>query len=198
MKAPHDFTTQSPADNPLNWFPPHFGLRSLLVLMLISCVILAWVGYRIRSFAQQRAIVAKFEANGVYASYEFGNVISIQPYGVFIDDDLAHLRGLPELELLFLQDTQVSDAGLVHLRKLRKLRWLVLFDRKVTDSGLEQLKVLSNLEYLYLDGTLITDDGLSQLTEMTNLKHLSLRGTQVTDEGIHKLRRALPRTDILY
>jgi hypothetical protein len=197
MNTPQGFKAQLSARNPLKWFRPRFGLRALIVLTLISCVILTWVGYRIRSFARQQAIVAKFESNGVYATYERGNVISLQPFGIVTDDDLVHLRGLPELELLFLQDTQVTDAGLVHLKELGKLRWLVLFNRKITDSGLEQLKLLPNLRYLYLDGTLITNEGLLHLVEMTSLEHLSLGATQVTDDGVRKLRQTLRKTEIL-
>ena len=42
------------------------------------------------------------------------------------DAGMAHLGRLNELELLSLDDTQVTDAGLAHLKGLKHLKWLKL------------------------------------------------------------------------
>jgi hypothetical protein len=42
--------------------------------------------------------------------------------------------------VLFLQDTNITDAGLEHLRGLTGLTWLVVRDTKVTDAGVKKLQ----------------------------------------------------------
>jgi hypothetical protein len=44
------------------------------------------------------------------------------------------------LQVLKLQHTRVSDAGLAHLRGLTELRLLVVYDTQVTDAGIRRLR----------------------------------------------------------
>ena len=91
--------------------------------------------------------------------------------GLLVTTGLEHLKGL-NIEVLCLEDTQVTDAGLKHLKRLPKLSWLELGNTKVTDAGLEHLRSLTGLERLHLDGT------------------------QVTDAGVNELKRALPNLEV--
>ena len=60
---------------------------------------------------------------------------------------MAHLRGLTQLQGLFLDNTQVSDAGLAHLRGLTRLKRLYLNNSQVTDAGVNEVrKALPNVE----------------------------------------------------
>src|SRR4051812_14132173 len=52
------------------------------------------------------------------------------------DADLAHLKGLTNLQSLRLLATEVSDAGLLHLKGLANLQTLTLNLTKVGDAGL--------------------------------------------------------------
>jgi len=61
------------------------------------------------------------------------------------DAGLAHLSGLPKLEILSLRDTRVTDAGLAHLQGLSGLWQLELSNTPVTDAGLLHLKTLFQL-----------------------------------------------------
>ena len=54
---------------------------------------------------------------------------------------LAHLKGLPSLMFLWLEDTKVTDAGLAHLKELPSLTTLWL-GGKTTDAGLAGLTTL--------------------------------------------------------
>src|SRR4051794_14496989 len=77
--------------------------------------------------------------------------------GVVDDAALAHLRALPQLQVLELNGTRVTDAGLAHLRGLARLRELTLFRTPITGAGLAHIKGLAALEKLNLVGTPVSD-----------------------------------------
>ena len=61
------------------------------------------------------------------------------------DAGLVHLKGLTNLQSLFLMKTQITDAGLVHLKELTNLQDLNLIETPITDSGVAELqKALPN------------------------------------------------------
>ncbi len=131
----------------------------------------------------------------------------------FDDDAMQHVRGLPRLEELKLQHSEITDGGLAHLDGLtslttldfraaaitdagmkylgglHNLKWLSLIQTQITDAGLEHIGRLTALEELYLGETQITDAGLDHLRRLTNLKRLHLHATKVTDAGLASLAR---------
>lgn len=131
--------------------------------------------------------------------------------GTAADADLEHLRALPHVAYLYLEDayltdagltvvgelrelqtldlrfTSIGDAGLAHLGRLQQLRSLNLTNTKVADTGLEHLKQLPQLERLRLGFTAVTDSGLKHLTPLARLQELDLSATQVTDAGLEHL-----------
>lgn len=109
------------------------------------------------------------------------------------DDDLAHLRGLKQLEWLYLDETAITDAGLEHVQELSELQRLYLISTGVTDRGLARLSKLEHLQLLYLDRTQVTDAGLVHLVGLSNLTSLRLYETQVTEQGVERLKQARPR-----
>ena len=62
-----------------------------------------------------------------------------------------------------LRGIKVTDAGLVHLKGLTNLQTLYLYRTKVTDAGLVHLKGLTNLQFLSLYNTKVTDEGVKKL-----------------------------------
>ena len=70
---------------------------------------------------------------------------------------LEQLKELPQLRALFVQKTNITDAGLEQLKGPMQLKSLDLMYTKVTDAGLERLKDQAQLRSLYLTGTKITE-----------------------------------------
>ena len=65
------------------------------------------------------------------------------------DAGLERLKGLTNLQSLFLLGTNVHDAGLVHLKGLTRLETLNVIQTYVTDEGMEKLQqALPNLKRL--------------------------------------------------
>ena len=108
------------------------------------------------------------------------------------DAGLWHLEGFGHLRHLELFGTKATDAGLGHLAKLGQLQELNLWETQVTDAGLPYLAGLNQLRRLNLNETQVTDAGLRHLVGLRHLETLNLYGTKVSDAGIAKLQRALP------
>ena len=104
------------------------------------------------------------------------------------DAGLEHLKGLTSLVFLSLRKTQITDAGLEHLKELTRLRTLFLANTQITDAGLEHIKGLTSLEVLTLDNTQISDAGLEHLKGLTSLITLNLDNTQITGAGLEHIK----------
>ncbi len=115
------------------------------------------------------------------------------------DKGLQKLQGLlPQLAMLGITGSQVTDAGLVHLAGLQHLEQLGLDAIPISNDGLKHLQQLKNLVVLNLSRTPITDAGLVHLRGLTNLKDLSLEESKVTEAGIAELQTALPKCVIRF
>ena len=107
-----------------------------------------------------------------------------------VDECLAAVDGLDELQGLWMHTTDVSDAGLAHVRGLTGLRGLTLgFGTRETDAGLANLAGLTNLRNLNLRLSNITDAGMVHLAGLIRLEALHLGDTAVGDAGLVYLRR---------
>ena len=152
---------------------------------------------QLAEIAKQKAAIIEIEKLGGKVTKEQYDHIRVDYSNTRVTDaGLVHLKGLTQLQSLYLWNTQVADAGLEHLKGLTNLTGLNLYGTRVTDAGLIHLKGLTNLEYLALAGTKVTDAGLKHYKGLANLRKLELSGTQVTDEGIKELQEVLPNCKI--
>ncbi|HTN74561.1 MAG TPA: hypothetical protein VL096_04915, partial [Pirellulaceae bacterium] len=123
------------------------------------------------------------------------------------DQQLAALAAVPNLEILSLAKTQVTDAGFVHIGKLAKLRVLNLQSAFVNGSGLAKyplpkltqlnvgstefnatgLKALkASPELVELDLTFcpgVNAAGLAEIATLEKLQLLDLKGTTINDSA---------------
>jgi hypothetical protein len=77
------------------------------------------------------------------------------------------------------------------------LTGLTLAETQVTDAGLVHLRGMTRLTHLRLDTTEVTDDGLRHLVGLTKLKRLDLRKTKATEAGLARLKKAVPRLEVI-
>jgi hypothetical protein len=77
--------------------------------------------------------------------------------GRVCDDDLKHLSAITDVRKLSVMDgADITDAGIAHLRGLKNLDYLFLSDTKLTDDGLANLEGMDRLHMVFLDNTQIT------------------------------------------
>lgn len=98
---------------------------------------------------------------------------------------LKHLAALTQLRWLSLSNTRLDDKGLGNLAEFpnfAKVEVLYLSNTKITDAGCQAFDRLNDLTVLALDKTAVTDKGLRHLKNMPRLYNLSL-SDGVTREG---------------
>jgi Leucine-rich repeat (LRR) protein len=132
--------------------------------------------------------------------------------GPFTDRAMTHLAAMPALRVLWLDTTNVTDAGLqrlsqsktierlnlhwldkitdrgvAHLRNMPQLKGLDIQHAGLSDASLELLATMPNLDYLHLPNEGLTDAGVARLGQLTGLKYLWIdcaSNSPLTDESL--------------
>jgi hypothetical protein len=197
------------------WF--QFTLRTLLVLMLLVCIGMGWLGVKMQQTRKQRAAINAIVHGGGRVT-NWGNFTSTfegwqgpsrrtmalylpsPEYQSYVDESQVHawLRWLLGDDF-FTHPTMTvvtSTVGMEHLGGLPQLESLILIDDQISDTDLRYLKCLPRLEALYIFGNSITDDGLNHVEELTQLRDVYISSTKVSDSGVKELQQALPNCEI--
>ncbi len=185
------------------WFRVQFGLRAVLILILLVCigssVYRRYTAYMAIDAIQSKAGFVRplpkatgwrrVFSNDVYKVYHLSFHNS---FGV-TDEDVVAITRLPWLRRLSLHRTAVTDRSAKYVAKLRHLEALSFQGTKITDEGLAELTELTQLKSLSLKETAITDAGLEQLADLTQMQELMLQNTPITSlkplRKMSKLRR---------
>jgi len=102
------------------------------------------------------------------------------------DRTIAHLANnnvVPNLIVLDLADTDLTDLGMALLPKFKNLARLSLFYCNITNTGLRHVAKLTKLEALNLDSREISDEGLCHLKNLQHLRFLDIFSGRITDSG---------------
>ncbi len=94
---------------------------------------------------------------------------------------------LPQVNLVDLQDTEVTDSSIDNMAGMQKLTELSLAHTRVTDAVFPKLAKLSGLMSVNLTDTRVTCAGSSSLSTLKNLHWVRLDGCDVTMDGISEL-----------
>lgn len=134
-----------------------YSLRTLLVLVLLLSLPLAWFALKIRKAERQRQAVDAIATLGGWVRYDY----QFNSSGVYIQgarppgpEWLRKLVGhdlFTHVTMVSLQPryrfslavNRIGDDALEHLRQFTELQRLSLLSTKVTDAGLEHLGGLS-------------------------------------------------------
>ncbi len=111
-------------------------------------------------------------------------------------EGMTHLAELPYIELLHLNNSNISDPSLQYLRELSRMTNLVLAENDITDAGLSNLKDLRQLETLGLSGNRIEGEGLQFLGGMRHLKNLFLYENPLSDVALSHIAN-IPNLEML-
>ena len=100
----------------------------------------------------------------------------------------AGLALLPRsLESLNLSSTSIDDAAVEHLRRLPGLKQLWLDETSVGDKSLAVVSTRTTIEVLGLAGTAVTSEGLKHLVGLGKLTSLYLAETSIDDRALGQL-----------
>jgi hypothetical protein len=199
-----------------------FSLRSLLLLVVVIAIPLAWKVNRVRN---QRSVVAEVKRLNGEVNYDwqwasprqteprgprwlknilgddyFTDVVSVDIHAPGVTDDtIASTVRLPHLKALQIVSDDVSDAGLLHLARAEDLTFLKVTSDKITDAGFAALRRLKGLNKLSLNltGPQITDSCLSHIAKLPHSEYLIINATNVSSDGFAQIVK-LPKLIILY
>jgi hypothetical protein len=198
-----------------------FRLKTLLVIIAVLCVPLAWLAWKIDQKRQERAVIAELKRLGglVHLDYEWHWIKDQVDSGSFsLDRNVTGPRPGPAwLRRLLSDDDLFASVVAVVLppeRQAYRAKYSTSRIRRPTrisygwsddwfpdgqvidDDGLATVAKLKDLEELYLGWTDIGDAGLANLSTLTKLRLLDLQHTNVTDEGVARFKDALPNCAI--
>jgi Leucine-rich repeat (LRR) protein len=104
---------------------------------------------------------------------------------------------LPQLEVLDLRRTNLSDESATRIAELRSLRDLSLGETAITDRTLQSVLALDSLASLQLSETNISDVGIRELARTPSLREIVVaRCPRVTKESVAWLRAAKPNLTV--
>ena len=117
------------------------------------------------------------------------------------DADLEAMTGIRRLEELVLRGSLLTDAAIPHIGNWAEhLQVLFLIQTQVTDAGVRELvehfAPHGQLKHLGLDGSPITDEAIDDLARLNSLKYLSVSNTLISEAGKDELQERLPRCHI--
>jgi hypothetical protein len=183
------------SDFPRGW---RFGLRTLLLAVLIAALGMAWINLARRQHDAVQALRASNPGVTVlYGSERPGDSGSQTSWGQWARRNLGadYVSTARGVELFY-----ATDADLARVGQLSALKWLSLVRSvDLTDAGLAHLPGLTKLETLILlDAEQVTDEGLRHLESLSRLKRLriDLGRREVSSAAQERLRRALPHCKI--
>ena len=183
----------------IRWLRPRFGMRALLVFVLVCGALCGWLAIRL---SEKNRALAAVDAIGRIedVSATWGMKIQVGPQPG--RGEMNWLKDLFDCEFLSLPtDLHISgpitDAGLQNIDCLPFLKELGISHAELTKNNLGALSGLRQLESLYLgslDGRAESD--FEFLEQMPSLKCLELKSLRPTSLGWRRIKH-LPRLEKL-
>jgi hypothetical protein len=187
----------------LRWFGK-YSLRTLLFVQLVLALFFGWIGARLYSFREQRAVVAAVTRRHVSFNYQLASPrwfwssveqitgIEAKDYVSATNSDAAltleeasQIGKLHYLETMYIQRGITEPAVVDELARLPNLTWLDLRD-------------LSKLRLKYPERSVSLDDeSMRRLARCTSIRRLTIDSAGVTDKGIAALA-AMPNVECLH
>jgi hypothetical protein len=198
------------------WFPRSFGMRTLLVLIIVLALPLGWIAKERRQSAYELDLAEQLRKQSFSdiqfaGPYDTKDLSGKNPPPVWWHKSARQLLGErvfllgsaraelndlgPLAECTNLQGLEATSAAihdLAPLSTLLSLKVLYLDHTQIQD--LTPLAGLTKLQHLAIRGTKVSD--LSPLRKLTGLQWLDVCDTQASDEQIAKLQQALPNCHI--
>lgn len=192
-----------------------FRLRTFLIFVTLFCVFCGTIGSELARVHYQQSIVAEIEGCGGQVGYTYGfrdyderffkgwlrrkfssdlynpvlKVWYLETNAAPTVEHLEVLKGLSELQGVYLSGKGITDKGVNTLSTLPHLIAVGLDDVGISPEGLHRLASLQRIEQLSLSGNFLTDPHLESLSKCTQLTNLQLIDTgSITDKGLNCLQ----------
>lgn len=113
------------------------------------------------------------------------------------DSESAGFAGLHSVRHLSLYGTPISDQSLLSISHMENLEILNVGRTEIHGAGIDCLAACASLREFEADDSEISDDAVSNLACLRQVSTMTLIGTNMSQRGLERLRRALPRCNII-
>jgi hypothetical protein len=117
---------------------------------------------------------------------------------ILSDDDYTRISAISSLQMLSLKKTPITTKSVLSLQSLPRLESLGITESDLGDESSRALAGLENLRHLDLHGTRISNASVSYISNLKRLETLDIKKTNITPRGYLRLRRLLPKCEIVY
>lgn len=130
------------------------------------------------------------------------DIVLLDLHRTAIDDTaIETLCSLPNLELLSIAQTRVTNAGVATFlsrgKCLNHLKALGLSECNISDEAIVAIDNCPDLDTLWLGDTQVSDVSISTISKLKHIKHLELNGTRITGRCFADLL-LLPELEIVW
>ncbi len=152
---------------------PRFRLRTMLILIAVCLVPIAWIGNRGHRQTRLTKELSKMDAEWMYR-HERPSTHGARPWGT------SYLVATPRVPNL--ENDYFGTISVVNIYTYGN------FGQPATDETLQRIAAVRSIEALDVSSSRISDEGLSHLTQMPRLGSLALHSHGITDAGIAHLK----------
>lgn len=163
-----------------------FGLKSLLVVVTLLCIVLASISKPLLERRRQQQLLDQVTALGGRIS-NLGTILLPQTPGRFLLSIFSASYDRYLLYRIDLSKTKVRDDDLESIAQLKHVKELNLSGTKISDAGLTHLRNAGFLTRLNLSQTAVTDKAVADLLTMDILASLDVTGSAISYEALEKL-----------
>jgi len=175
-----------------------FGLRGIMLLILLLCIPLGWIGQKYHRMRVEDGIVDQIlAADGTVIYPHHKNPL---PHGGFTNNPNNPAPGpqwlrdqlgdniFARVHCVWLTKGNVRDEIVATLPPLNDLEILVLRSSSVTDACIDSLLQVSRLKELTLDADKISPQALNRLSSHPTLESLTLYGRLSSPNHLRQLK----------
>ncbi|MBA4019085.1 MAG: hypothetical protein C0483_18105 [Pirellula sp.] len=178
---------------------PKFTLRTALVLLATSAVVMAVYGVQYRDRARQHALAEELRLLGIRTRiHSFPHWGLLPPVDYVEIDNYLGMRqnGLNWAAVERPKEQRLKAADIARLAGFPSLRKLHLQGDVVEPAAIAEIAKLKSLEELIIAHYPLNDEQFLQLAQLKHLRELTLEATEVTDGAIDRLREQLPELEV--
>jgi hypothetical protein len=176
-----------------------YSLRTLLVLVLVVSLPLAWLGFKMKQAADRAAAVERIRKLGGTVIYDYQRMWD--DLGYWRIDYTKERAGHETLRRWLGNDffDKVVEVRFAHHGVSATMMGPYTNTTELSDNAdleLPRLAVLGDIEYLDLSHSNLTDAGLAHVAQFKKLRWVNLSLSKVTPAGAERLRKQLPQCNV--
>lgn len=194
------------------WF--QFGLRSLILGVVVSSIVLAWLGAQVQHALRIHNAARRLSASpgttliwmertdipliDRVVTWSLGGDPDFRPVELRFasapdadgpPDFDKYAEVLPMIESIAIESSRWRDDDLVVLKRFPQLKYLEFDTATISDDGFKHLACCRDtLIHVHVEDRPISDLGLEHLSALGNVESLSLKVGQLTPAGIQHFR----------